>query len=261
MHMYTRNEFCKLTGISNQTLRHYVKIGLLKPSGQMENGYNLYTTVDALKILETRFFGFGLSLAEISERMNTITSDREAYKRRIAEEIFQLETKLGEIQKNLDCFKLHQHNFSMVYDREMDTPYLAMDDEPVILAYYDGTPQGSDCVETLVSFLPSSYTVATFAPSEKGEEECKVGIGAPLSLCPSLADQEGFEVVSGPELRMSLWAPDLSQLQSENFDRLFHCAQEHGFTIKSDAICSVCPIAQVDDHLSAYVSARLFEEL
>lgn len=57
-------DLSKLTGISVQTLHHYDKIGLLKPSHRLPNGYRLYTEKDLLQlqqIIALKFFGFELS--------------------------------------------------------------------------------------------------------------------------------------------------------------------------------------------------------
>src|SRR5579872_1216968 len=57
-------ELSKLTAISVQTLHHYDRIDLLKPSVRLPNGYRLYSENDLLKlqqIIALKFFGFGLS--------------------------------------------------------------------------------------------------------------------------------------------------------------------------------------------------------
>lgn len=57
-------ELSKLTKVSVRTLHHYDRIGLLKPSVRLSNGYRLYSESDLLKlqqILALKFFGFDLS--------------------------------------------------------------------------------------------------------------------------------------------------------------------------------------------------------
>jgi DNA-binding transcriptional MerR regulator len=54
----------KLTGISVQTLHHYDRIGLLKPSLRLANGYRVYSLKDLLRlqqIIALKFFGFELA--------------------------------------------------------------------------------------------------------------------------------------------------------------------------------------------------------
>lgn len=57
-------DLSKLTKISVQTLHHYERIGLLKPSLRLSNGYRLYSENDLLRlqqIIALKFFGFKLS--------------------------------------------------------------------------------------------------------------------------------------------------------------------------------------------------------
>jgi len=56
-------DLSKLTGISVQTLHHYDRIGLLRPSVRLDNGYRLYSEPDLWRlqrIIALKFFGFGL---------------------------------------------------------------------------------------------------------------------------------------------------------------------------------------------------------
>ena len=57
-------DLSKLTGVSVQTLHHYDRIDLLKPSVRLSNGYRLYSEEDLLRlqqIIALKFFGFELS--------------------------------------------------------------------------------------------------------------------------------------------------------------------------------------------------------
>lgn len=57
-------DLSRLTGVSVQTLHHYDKIELLKPSIRLSNGYRLYSEKDLLRlqqIIALKFFGFELS--------------------------------------------------------------------------------------------------------------------------------------------------------------------------------------------------------
>ncbi|MCX7115723.1 MAG: MerR family transcriptional regulator [Gammaproteobacteria bacterium] len=57
-------DLSKLTGVSKQTLHHYDRMHLLKPSLRLANGYRVYSEKDLLKlqqIIALKFFGFELS--------------------------------------------------------------------------------------------------------------------------------------------------------------------------------------------------------
>jgi DNA-binding transcriptional MerR regulator len=60
-------DLAKLTGITVQTLHHYDRIQLLKPSLRLTNEYRVYSEKDLLKlqqIIALKFFGFELSQIE-----------------------------------------------------------------------------------------------------------------------------------------------------------------------------------------------------
>jgi DNA-binding transcriptional MerR regulator len=64
MNQWYVKDLSKLTNVSVQTLHHYDRIGLLKPSLRLANGYRVYSEKDLLKlqkIIALRFFGFELS--------------------------------------------------------------------------------------------------------------------------------------------------------------------------------------------------------
>lgn len=60
---YTTGQFAKLSKVTERTIRYYDKIGLLKPSFIMENGYRKYCQSDFLKlqkIVSLKHLGFSL---------------------------------------------------------------------------------------------------------------------------------------------------------------------------------------------------------
>jgi DNA-binding transcriptional MerR regulator len=64
MNQWYVKDLSKLTGVTVQTLHHYDRIGLLKPSLRLPNGYRLYSEKDLLKlqqIIALKYFGFELA--------------------------------------------------------------------------------------------------------------------------------------------------------------------------------------------------------
>ena len=60
---YTTGQFAKIAGVTLRTIRYYDKIGLLKPSHVLENGYRQYCKHDLItlqKILALKELGFSL---------------------------------------------------------------------------------------------------------------------------------------------------------------------------------------------------------
>lgn len=68
MKQWYAKELSQLTQVSVRTLHHYDKIGLLKPSMRLSNGYRLYSEKDLLKlqqIIALKFFGFELTQIKV----------------------------------------------------------------------------------------------------------------------------------------------------------------------------------------------------
>ena len=78
MNQWFVKDLSQLTGVSVQTMHHYDRIGLLKPSLRLSNGYRVYSEKDLLtlqQIIALKFFGF-----ELSQIKTLITQENSALK-------------------------------------------------------------------------------------------------------------------------------------------------------------------------------------
>jgi DNA-binding transcriptional MerR regulator len=60
---FQMNELAKRTKLSKDTIRYYIKIGLLKPKRNFDNGYNLFNDKDIIRlrfICKAKYLGFTL---------------------------------------------------------------------------------------------------------------------------------------------------------------------------------------------------------
>ena len=93
-------EISDLTKISVRMLRHYDKIGLLKPSYRESNGYRCYTEPDFAKlqqIIALRYFGFDLStIKNIVQKHNNIYAHLQAQQQVIKKQHLQLQ-QVGDV--------------------------------------------------------------------------------------------------------------------------------------------------------------------
>ena len=84
MNYYKTGQFARLANVSERTIRYYDKIGLLKPSFVMENGYRQYSDLDLLKlqkILSLKHLGF--SIEEIFPMVMDNTNLKESFELQI----------------------------------------------------------------------------------------------------------------------------------------------------------------------------------
>lgn len=72
--MFTANELAKKTDVPIFTIRHYTKIGLLKPLKNNRNGYKMYQISDSTRlkfIIAAKNLGFTLhEISEILDKAN-----------------------------------------------------------------------------------------------------------------------------------------------------------------------------------------------
>ncbi|SRR5579883_67843 len=88
-------EISEMTQTSIRMLRHYDKIGLLKPSYRSENGYRCYTANDLAKlqqIVALKYFGFNLeTIKSILQKHQNIYAHLQAQQKVIKEKTEQLQ--------------------------------------------------------------------------------------------------------------------------------------------------------------------------
>ena len=102
MNYYKTGQFAKLANVSERTIRYYDKIGLLKPSFVMENGYRQYSDLDLLKlqkILSLKHLGF--SIEEIFPMVMDNTNLKESFELQID----LIEDKISHLQSLKDALK------------------------------------------------------------------------------------------------------------------------------------------------------------
>ena len=102
MSFYKTGQFARLANVSERTIRYYDKIGLLKPSFVMENGYRQYSDLDLLKlqkILSLKHLGF--SIEEIFPMVMDNTDLKESFDLQID----LIEDKMSHLQSLKDALK------------------------------------------------------------------------------------------------------------------------------------------------------------
>ena len=96
--MYTKIELCKNAGITPETLRHYVDIGLINPKEITEKGYRKY---DRDNILDLWFYRLGASLGnplKEVKKWNTAMS-MEHFQGQLKQRETQLERTIEELDE------------------------------------------------------------------------------------------------------------------------------------------------------------------
>lgn len=132
MNYYKTGQFAKLANVSERTIRYYDKIGLLKPSFVMENGYRQYSDLDLLKlqkILSLKHLGF--SIEEIFPMVMDNTNLKESFELQID----LIEDKISHLQSLKDALKRASQTPDLSWNMILSLVQLSNEETNIIEQY------------------------------------------------------------------------------------------------------------------------------
>lgn len=132
MNYYKTGQFAKLANVSERTIRYYDKIGLLKPSFVMENGYRQYSDLDLLKlqkILSLKHLGF--SIEEIFPMVMDNTNLKESFDLQID----FIEDKISHLQSLKDALKRASQTPDLSWNMILSLVQLSNEETNIIEQY------------------------------------------------------------------------------------------------------------------------------
>lgn len=132
MNYYKTGQFARLANVSERTIRYYDKIGLLKPSFVMENGYRQYSDLDLLKlqkILSLKHLGF--SIDEIFPMVMDNTNLKESFELQID----LIEDKISHLQSLKDALKRASQSDNLSWNMILSLVQLSNEETNIIEQY------------------------------------------------------------------------------------------------------------------------------
>ena len=132
MNYYKTGQFARLANVSERTIRYYDKIGLLKPSFVMENGYRQYSDLDLLKlqkILSLKHLGF--SIDEIFPMVMDNTNLKESFELQID----LIEDKISHLQSLKDALKRASQSSDLSWNMILSLVQLSNEETNIIEQY------------------------------------------------------------------------------------------------------------------------------
>lgn len=132
MNYYKTGQFARLANVSERTIRYYDKIGLLKPSFVMENGYRQYSDLDLLKlqkILSLKHLGF--SIEEIFPMVMDNTNLKEIFELQID----LIEDKISHLQSLKDALKRASNSSNLSWNMILSLVQLSNEETNIIEQY------------------------------------------------------------------------------------------------------------------------------
>ncbi|MBQ2991966.1 MAG: MerR family transcriptional regulator [Clostridia bacterium] len=252
----TRAEFCRRVGITQETLRHYVDRGLIRPAKHEQNRYQLYSLGDAAVAFGIREMrSMNLPLDDIEREMTHEGLQGFAHSVSLREK--RLLMRQQEIERELAQIQYQRSVCDAYLTDEGRKPRLGYY-SPSISAYYDGTPQAAQRVKALAERFPYSYGVIKLPL-------VPVPSGLPYQLGMLLPEQaipkaDGLDVSQfQPCARMRVCAgfdvPDFSMVRAQDFMSVVYYAQKHNYRTDDEIILVVHHVYRRGDVIGGVVSA------
>ena len=132
MNYYKTGQFARLANVSERTIRYYDKIGLLKPSFVMKNGYRQYSDLDLLKlqkIISLKHLGF--SIEEIFPMVMDNTNLKESFELQID----LIEDKISHLQSLKDALKRASNSSNLSWNMILSLVQLSNEETNIIEQY------------------------------------------------------------------------------------------------------------------------------
>lgn len=240
---FTRAEFCKYTGISQETLRYYMDRGLIAPCEVSQSGYNVFSidqVADMMNIRQMRSLDFTVDeVGEMGKKAHSvedILSYLEKKKRELLEQQRAFAIRAGYLDYRIDTYR--KMACGQWYFKEKVKLFA---NEPTLAAFYDGTEEGARKVRRLSACFPYAFGAVKIPLSPESGEENMVGICLMDNCVELYPELDPSEFPSCGELRAYILkrVGNISQLTSADFSELIEFAEEHRFRIASDIIGSI----------------------
>lgn len=137
MKYYKTGQFAKMANVSERTIRYYDKIGLLKPSFIMENGYRQYSENDFIKlqkIIALKHLGFSI------EDIFPMVNNNQNLKESLDLQVSLIGSKIAHLQVLKDALEtssrqIENHDFN--WKNLISLVQMTNDDSKIVEQYMD----------------------------------------------------------------------------------------------------------------------------
>lgn len=240
--LYTKSEFCKMAGISKETLRHYIDKELIRPAKISANGYRKFSDEDILHLWEIRLgASLGHSLSCMKENRNS-SSLTDFYDELIIREE-ELSLQLEELQHQIDMVDEIKH---YVHRELVSKEMITMErSKSLYRCTYNGSKTSEKQMELFVNSFPYTsfaidYVIHGDENSYTLKPELALYIVESRKSKLSIEAYEELEFVpSMDSICMTIVTSDPLSLSYNDFEPLFLEMNRKQLIPKSNIICSV----------------------
>lgn len=264
--VYHAREFCRLTGITGETLRHYVEKGIITHAHIEPNNYKTYSTRSALDMLLARSCrGLDLPIPTILSKTSATLEEQEAIfsdrEREIEASINALKLKLARIRQHKGNLKFIHSSMGKVREHQADDVFSLYR----LIVFGKGSPITGREQTILDQWMnyPEYTCVALDAPQESLTDRSvdrlpiSIGIGVREEWAHSLGLNIGSPVTffaKGRGLCTVIATYDPFNLRKSDLNGIFDTVERMGVQIASNLTGLLCTCTDTAKGRLYYIS-------
>lgn len=238
--LYSKSEFCRRAGITPETLRHYLDLGLVAPARVQANGYRLYAPQSLLDVWSCRL---GLALGSPLKQLPSLWDESacEGFLRFLDRRQTELEAQLQDLQRQ--CRMVEEIRRYVAAEREGAE---RVTEEPAFAGwnvFCDGSARSARQTAAFVAALPFTYVQIDYplpGPSQPlGEPKVGLGVFDDRWDKLGLPDTAGLQRMrAGSALCCTLFTAEPLALTREALAPLLEELARRGLTAHSPLMCT-----------------------
>ncbi len=260
--LYKPNEFYKLTGVSRETLRHYVEKGLLYPAGITEKGYALYGEREVMQMMLLRYYrSCHMTVEEVRDFL---------WSKDMPDQIQELDRTVKSLEEQIRELERQRWNLirrrRLVYEsrQNLGQVFLHAEGKEMFLLNMEEagrTPEGERALRTMAERFPEGH-ISLMGRVEDflARRPMPVRLGYGVSQRDNL---EGLELSlfhhlpAQPALVTRVRVADPLLLQPEDLQPLYDEVERQGYTVRDGVYGHLLSMEREGEKFYYYITMRV----
>ena len=263
--MVTSKKFCAISGITLETLRHYIDLELLKPAKVLANGYREFSIYNAVEVFYLRHErGLGASLNQFHpENEAESLADQDA---RYQDNLVQLQKQKALLERQIERNLYYRSLIQRAIHQKEQLLYLNVE-QLFSLSFLEFSPANLDrqgvleTIETWMQFPELLHLAFRIDPEQLTSESDIVKPRVGLGIRTDFAKQNGLPYAeaetscgSGKMAMIVSRSESLTQIPREALASLLECTDQ---PIRKELVGRLITRVQEDGKLWYYFSCSL----
>lgn len=260
--LYKPNEFYEVTGISRETLRHYVEKGLLYPAEVTEKGYALYGEREVMQMMLLRYYrSCNMAVDEVRDFL---------WSKDMPDQIQELDRAVRSLEEQIRELERQRRNLirrrRLVYESRQNlnqTFFHAEGKEMFLLNIEEARqiPEGVGIIQTMAARFPEGHISLMGRVEDflaRRPMPVSLGYGATRRESLEGLDRKLFHrIPAQPALVTRVRVTDPLLLQPEDLQPLYDEVERKGYIVKDGIYGHLLSMEREENQFYYYITMRV----